>query len=307
MSEKIMTPGEMREILPVKKEMLLLDKVQVIDENNLIGLKCLTLNEIYFTGHFAGHPIFPGVLQVEALAQLAELAVYKRLDPNQTGDIYIKSLAKVKFRRPNNPGDRMFFEIKVNSVANDEASITAVVKNNSGVSCQGEMVLAVRDRIKTPSAPMPFNEFDKSEKSEMDVVKVMSYIPHRFPFLFVDYVSKTDGNGHVTGVKNLTNTESILREYKDGYSVLMGSVHPEIIAQAGCIYMLSNPASAGKVAYFMGIEKSEFYHPVLPGDQMRLEVDIPDNTKRFGKGHGFMIVDGKVMSKTDMMFAIVDA
>lgn len=303
--QRIMTPNEIREILPVKAQMLLLDRVQIVDEKKAIGLKALTLNEQYFCGHFQGHPIMPGVLQVEALAQLAELLVYKQLDPEQKGDIYIKKLTKIKFRRPNNPGDRILFEVNVDSVLSDEVHLTATVKNNSGVTCQGKMVMAVRAKSLDIAMPTEFNEFDKSEKSEMDVVRIMSYIPHRFPFLFVDYVSKMEGS-HVTGVKNVTNTEPILREYKDGYSVLMGSVQPEIIAQAGCIYMLSNEASKGKIAYFMGIDCSEFYHPVFPGDQMRLEVDIPDNTKRFGKGNGYMLVGDKVMSKTEMMFAIVD-
>lgn len=307
MSEKIIPLKEVRDILPVKPELMLLDRVLRAGENQWIGLKSISLNEQYFTGHFPGHPIMPGVLQVEAIAQLAELAVWERLDPERKGDIYIKSMSKIKFRRPNNPGDRAIIEVNVTSVKDCEAVISASVKNNSGVTCQAtEMVLAVRERVWESAMPAEFNEFDKSEHSEMDVTKIMSYIPHRFPFLFVDYVSKIEGS-HVTGVKNVTNTEPILREYRDdGYSVLMGSVQPEIIAQAGCIYMLSNEASKGKIAYFMSIEKSEFYHPVRPGDQMRLEVDIPDNTKRFGKGEGFMIVDGKVMSKTNMMFAIVD-
>jgi 3-hydroxyacyl-[acyl-carrier-protein] dehydratase len=86
----------------------------------------------------------------------------------------------------------------------------------------------------------------------------------------------------------------------------MGSVQPEIVAQAGCIYTLSNPASQGKIAYFMGIDSAEYFAPVLPGDQLCLEVDIPDNTKKFGKGHGSMIVDGKEVSRISMTFAIVD-
>ena len=56
----------------------------------------------------------------------------------------------------------------------------------------------------------------------------------------------------------------------------------------------------------MGIDSAEYFAPVLPGDQLCLEVDIPDNTKKFGKGHGSMIVDGKEVSRISMTFAIVD-
>ena len=89
--------------------------------------------------------------------------------------------------------------------------------------------------------------------------------------------------------------------------VLSGSVHPEIVAQAGCVHMLTNEANKGKLAYFMGIDRTDFYGAVLPGDQMRLEVEIPDTTKRFGKGEGYLYVDDKVISKTNLTFAIVDA
>lgn len=304
---KIIHLKQIREILPVKPEMLLLDRVQFINENKYAALKVITNCEQYFVGHFPGHPILPGVLQVEAIAQLAELAVWERLDPERKNDIYVKALNKIKFRRPNNPGDRALIEVDVQSVSDTEAVIAASVKNNSGVTCQAtEMILGVRERDWNIEMPTAFNAYDKSDNSQLDVVKIMDCIPHRFPFLFVDYVPKIVGST-VTGVKNVTNTEPILREYDDGYSVLMSSVQPEIIAQAGCIYMLSNEASKGKIGYFMSIENAEFYHPVHAGDQLRLEMSIPDNTKRFGKGEGYMYVDDKVVSKTLMMFAIIDA
>ncbi len=305
MSERIITLQEVRDILPCKESFLFLDRVQQLDENHLIALKAVTITELHFIGHFPNHPIMPGVLEVEAIAQLGELAVWKRLDPERRRDIYIKTLNKVKFRKPNNPGDRMLIDVKVTSITDSEANLTATVTNNSGLACQAEMTLAVREKESVIAMPKLFNEYDKSENSAMDVNQIMQYIPHRFPFLFVDHVAKIEGY-HFTGVKNATCTDPVFRVYKDGYSVMTGSVHPEIVAQAGCIYMLSNEASKGKIAYFMGIDHAEFYGAVHPGDQMRLEVDIPDNTKRFGKGEGYMYVDDKVISKTNMTFAIVD-
>ena len=134
----------------------------------------------------------------------------------------------------------------------------------------------------------------------MSVNQIMGLIPHRYPFLFVDYVSKIEGS-HVTGVKNTTESEPIFRQYKDGYTVLMGAVQAEIIAQVGAIYMLSNENNRGKIAYFMGIDKSEMFAPVFPGDQLRLEVDIPDGKSKFGKGEGFMYVGEKLASHTSML------
>ncbi len=305
MTQKLITLPEIREILPCKESFLFLDRVQMLDENHLIALKAVTITEQYFIGHFPNHPIMPGVLEVEAMAQLGELAVWQRLDPERKGDIYIKTLNKVKFRKPNNPGDRLLIDVQVTTITDTEANMTATVTNNSGLACQAELTLAVREKETEIAMPQLFNQYDKSDSIAMDVTQVMQYIPHRFPFLFVDHVAKIEGC-HFTGVKNATSTEPVFRTYKDGYSVMTGSVHPEIIAQAGCIYMLSNDAAKGKIAYFMGIDHSEFYGAIHPGDQMRLEVDIPDNTKRFGKGEGYMYVDDEVISKTNMTFAIVD-
>lgn len=305
MSERLITLQEIRDVLPCKETFLLLDRVQMLDENHYIALKAVTITELHFIGHFPNHPIMPGVLEVEAIAQLGELAVWQRLDPERKNDIYIKSMSKVKFRKPNEPGDRMLIDIKVTAINSEEAAITATVTNNSGLACQAELVLGVREKQTVIAMPKLFNEYDKSPATAMDVNQIMQYIPHRFPFLFVDHVAKIEGC-HFTGIKNATCTDPVFRTYKDGYTVMTGSVHPEIVAQAGCIYMLSNEASKGKLAFFMGIDQAEFYGAVHPGDQMRLEVDIPDNTKRFGKGEGYMYVDDKVISKTNMTFAIVD-
>ena len=75
----------------------------------------------------------PGVLIVEAIAQVSEVAVWQRLDPERKGDIYVKSLRKVKFRKPNMPGDRLFIEVDVVSMTADSAEIVAVVKNVKGI------------------------------------------------------------------------------------------------------------------------------------------------------------------------------
>jgi len=305
MSERIVTMQEIRDILPVKESFLLLDRVQQLDENHFIALKSVTITELHFIGHFPQHPIMPGVMEVEAIQQLAELAVWKRLDPERKYDLYIKLLTKVKFRKPNEPGDRMLIDVQITGIADGEATVKATVTNNSGLACQAEMVLALREKIWDVPIPQGFNAYDKSEASAMQVMDIMKYIPHRFPFLFVDYVSKIEGS-HFTGVKNTTVTDPVFRVYKDGYTVMTGAVQPEIAAQAGCIYVLSNPATKGKIAFFMGIEKTEFFAPIFPGDQLRLEVDMPDTAKRVGRGEGSIYVGDKLISTTQMTFAIVD-
>ncbi len=301
----VLTHSEILDQLPCTDKLIMLDRVRIENEKKIVGLKSVSLGEWYFMGHFPNHPIMPGVLQVEAMGQLAELAVWKKLDPKREGDIYIKELSKVKFRRPNNPGDRIFFDVEIVGETSDSFTFQATATNNSGVTCQAQLVLSVRPKA-VPEMPSGFNEFDKGESSVMDVVKIASFIPHRYPFLLVDYISKTNG-AQVIGVKNSTTEEPFIRRYRDGYMVMTGAVQPEIVAQAGCINMLSKTQNQGKIAYFMAIDKSEFFRPVLPGDQLICDVEIPDTKSRFGKGEGQMLVNGEVVSRTSMMFAIVDA
>ncbi len=301
---EILTHNQILNLLPYTDRMVLLDRVCLDGSNKATGYKSITMNEWYFQGHFPNHPIVPGVLQVESMAQLAELAVWKKLDPERKGDIYIKELNKVKFRRPNNPGDRIMVSAEIASETSDSVTLNATTTNNSGVTCQAQLTLAVREKVQ-PTIPA-FNEFDKNDSIFMTVEQITELIPHRYPFLFVDNVVKIDDT-RVTAVKNTTAEEPAFRRYADGYSALTGSVLPEILAQAGAIRMLSSESNRGKLAYFMAIDHAEFLKPVLPGDQLVIEVDIPETKSRFGKGEGFISVDGEHVAKIQMMFALVES
>lgn len=97
----------------------------------------------------------PGVLQVEAMKQLGELAVRPLLDPAGELDVYMRVVEKVKFRRPNNPGDRVRVEAEVLSVENGEAVVKAQTSNNSGVTCEAKITLATRPKSGASAMPGP--------------------------------------------------------------------------------------------------------------------------------------------------------
>jgi 3-hydroxyacyl-[acyl-carrier-protein] dehydratase len=302
---EVLDISQIKAALPYGYPMVLVDRFCAESDTKFVGLKTLTFNEEFFQGHFPNHPILPGVLQVEAMKQVAVLGLAKKLDPQDQHNIYIKSLKKVKFRRPNNPGDRMLIEIEVKSESEDGFVLAASTKNNSGVTCQTEMVLSVRPKEAAHQMPTLYSENDKSEDIHMDINQIKELIPHRYPFLFIDYIISAEGP-NVKAVKNVTYNEPFFHGYSSDYPVLPGAFQCEIIAQAGCAHTLAKPENEGKLAFFLSIDYANFLKPVRPGDQLVIEVHVPDANSRFGRGEGVMTVEGEKVIEMAMKFALVD-
>lgn len=304
--EKVLGIKEIMSILPQRNPMLLLDRAQQIDEKHWIAVKNASMNEAFFQGHFPGHPIMPGVLQLEAMKQLCELSVRSILDPAGAADVYLKEVNKVKFRRPANPGDRIKIETELLELEANSALLKATLSTAAGVASEAQITLAVRDKAASPETmPQLYNEFDKSDAVLMDIGKVVELMPHRFPFLLIDYVFSMEGD-KVTAVKNVTANEPFFANDSE-LKVLPESILCEIAAQAGCACVLARPENAGKLGYFMAIDHAESIAPVYPGDQLVLDLTLPAGKSRFGKGGCEILVDGKVVFRINLMFAIVDA
>jgi 3-hydroxyacyl-[acyl-carrier-protein] dehydratase len=101
------------ELLPHRYPFLLLDRIVEIGSDEVVGIKNVTINEPFFQGHFPGHPIMPGVLIVEAMAQAGGLLAYTLLPQTQGQAVYFMGMDKVKFRRPVRPGDQLVLKIKL--------------------------------------------------------------------------------------------------------------------------------------------------------------------------------------------------
>ena len=273
MPEKIYSIEDIKQRIPYGYPMILVDRAWEEEDGKIYGLKNVTVNEEFFNGHFPNHPIMPGVLQVEAAFQLAQFAVSDKLNPNKDLDIYIKSMKRVKFRNPVNPGDRLLISIDFQSIEDNEAKLKFENKSNTGVCTQGELVLSTRPREYEISKPNLFNDFDKKEDLKMDLNELKNYMPHRYPFLFIDYIcSVDDTDSNFIAIKNITYNEPMMHSYSPGYSVLPGTIQTEILAQAGCAPILARPENKGKLAFFGAINNAEFYHPIHPGDQLRIEL-----------------------------------
>ena len=297
---------ELQEVLGIDYPMLMLDRAMINDENNAVGLKNLSANELYFQGHFPDHPIMPGVLQVEAMKQLAQLLVCQKLDETNTRNIYIKKMEKVKFRKPNNPGDRVKVSVELLSLENNEATLKCSTANAGGVTCQANLTLAVRD-LEEYQNQMPelFNEYDKNDEIMLDTEGIKGVIPHRYPFLLVDNLITTTDDDLIIATKNLTIGEEFFNGHRYGEPVLPESLQAEIVAQAGCTFVLQDEKHRGKLAFFMGIDKAEFLRPAFPGDQLVCKVVMPPVKSRFGKGQGKIYVENELIAEVSITFAIM--
>jgi UDP-3-O-[3-hydroxymyristoyl] N-acetylglucosamine deacetylase/3-hydroxyacyl-[acyl-carrier-protein] dehydratase len=112
-AEPVLDINRIRELLPHRYPMQLVDKIIDIDDNYIVGVKNVTINEPFFQGHFPTEPVMPGVLQVEAMAQAGGLLVLNTLENPEEWSTYFTAIDNVKFRKKVVPGDTLIFKVKL--------------------------------------------------------------------------------------------------------------------------------------------------------------------------------------------------
>ena len=141
------TIEEIMKVLPHRYPFLLVDRIIEIEEKKrIVGLKNVTINEPFFQGHFPGHPIMPGVLIIEAMAQVGGMLLLGSVSDPETKVVYFMSLDNVKFRRPVKPGDQLRFELDVTQLRGTVCKMRGVGKVDGEVVVEADMAAAVRDR-----------------------------------------------------------------------------------------------------------------------------------------------------------------
>ena len=143
----------------------------------------------------------------------------------------------------------------------------------------------------------------------MDIAKIMDYLPHRYPFLLVDRIIEVEGQKRIVGIKNVTINEPFFQGHFPGHPIMPGVLIIEAMAQTGGMLLMSHfegQDSANKVVYFMSLDHVKFRRPVVPGDQIRFELDMIQFRGKTCRMKGVGYVDGQVVAEAEMMAMVVD-
>ena len=141
----------------------------------------------------------------------------------------------------------------------------------------------------------------------MDIGRILDVIPHRYPFLLVDRIIEVEGTNRIVGIKNVTINEPFFQGHFPGHPIMPGVLIIEAMAQVGGMLLLGTIEDPDqKVVYFMSLDNVKFRRPVLPGDQLRCELEMLQNRGRTCRMKGVAYVDGNVVAEAEMMARVVD-
>jgi 3-hydroxyacyl-[acyl-carrier-protein] dehydratase len=137
----------------------------------------------------------------------------------------------------------------------------------------------------------------------LDVKEIQKILPHRYPFLLVDRIEEIEPGKRAVGLKNVTINEYFFQGHYPNEPVMPGVLIVEALAQVGATALMTMKEYEGKTPLFAGINKARFKRMVVPGDTLKLEVEILKLKGPIGIGLGKAYVEGKLAAEAELMFA----
>lgn len=142
-----------RDILPHRYPFLLVDAITELEPERIVGIKNVTVNEPFFAGHFPDFPVMPGVLIIEAMAQVAGVLVLKQIPDRQRKLVLLASVEQAKFRKPVVPGDQLRIEMKVTRRKSTVAKMHGFATVDGAVVAEAEVMCKLADKQPEHATP----------------------------------------------------------------------------------------------------------------------------------------------------------
>lgn len=138
----------------------------------------------------------------------------------------------------------------------------------------------------------------------LDSQAIQKIIPHRYPFLLVDRILELEEGKRAVGIKNVSSNEPFFQGHFPGYPIMPGVLIMEALAQVGAVVLLKMPEYAGHIAFYAGLDEVKFRRQVVPGDQLRLEVELIKLKRGLGIAEGKAYVGEEIAAQGIMKFAV---
>lgn len=141
---------------------------------------------------------------------------------------------------------------------------------------------------------------------KMDIAKIMENLPHRYPFLLVDRILSMEPGKNITGLKNVTINEPFFQGHFPGAPIMPGVLVLEAMAQAGGVLAIASlpKSKKGALMYFMGLDQVKFRKPVVPGDQVILELNVIKQRAKVMKFAGTAKVEDQIVAEAQLLATI---